>query len=252
MARFIGAVLVALLVSGLGSPTRADDDKDTKAILDKAIKALGGEEKLKAVKAASWKAKGKISFGGNDNEFSSQTTIQGLDQFRQEFEGEFGGNKVKGITVLNGDKGWRMFGDNKMALDDNGIANQKQAAYLQAVALTVVPLKGKGFKIKAAAEAKVGGNPAVGLKITGPDGKEFTLYFDKKSGLPVKQVAKVAGFMGEEVDQETIYDKYKDFGGIKKATKIETKRDGEKFMETEITEFKILKKVDAKTFAEPK
>ena len=45
MKRFLGAVLVASLVSGSSGSIRADD-KDTKAILDKAIKALGGEEKL--------------------------------------------------------------------------------------------------------------------------------------------------------------------------------------------------------------
>jgi hypothetical protein len=252
MARFIGAVLAGVLVSGLGSAARAADDKDTKAILDKAIKALGGEEKLKTLKAATWKAKGKINFGGNESDFASQTTVQGLDHFRQEFEGEFMGNKVKGVTVLKGDKGWRKFGGNTMALDEAGIANQKRAAYLQMIAITPLPLKGKGFKIKVGKEEKVGGKPAVSLIITGPDGKDCTLYFDKESGLPVKQVAKVAGFMGEEVDQETTYGKYKDFGGIKKATKIESKRDGEKFLNSEVTEFKVLKKVDAKTFTEPK
>jgi DNA invertase Pin-like site-specific DNA recombinase len=52
--------------------------------------------------------------------------------------------------------------------------------------------------------------------------------------------------------QETTFANYKEFGGIKKATKIENKRDGEKFLEQEITEFKVLDKVDPKTFDEPK
>ena len=37
------------------------------------------------------------------------------------------------------------------------------------------------------------GKPAAALKVTGPDGKDFTLYFDKESGLPVRMVAKVIG-----------------------------------------------------------
>jgi hypothetical protein len=61
----------------------------------------------------------------------------------------------------------------------------------------------------------------------------------------------VIGFTGEEFTQETIYDGYKDFEGIKKATKIESKRDGEKFINYEITEFKALKSVDAGAFKEP-
>jgi len=124
--------------------------------------------------------------------------------------------------------------------------------YLQVIPTTLVSLKGKGFKVQTAGEEKVGGKPAVGIKVTGPEGKDFTLYFDKESGLPVKQVAKVLDFMGNEFTQETTYGDYKEFQGIKKATKIANKRNGTTFLEAKITEFKVLDKVDAKTFAEPK
>src|SRR5205809_7563527 len=134
MRQFLGAVLVAVLGAGLGTPVRAEDDKGAKAILDKAIKALGGEEKLSKVKAMTWKGKGKINFGGSENEFTSQTTVQGLDHFRSEFEGEFMGNKLKGVTVIAGDKGWRKIGDMEMELDKDGLATEKRTVYL-----TVIP-----------------------------------------------------------------------------------------------------------------
>jgi hypothetical protein len=251
MARFLGAVVAAVLAAGLGGPARAADDKDAKAILDKGIKALGGEAKLKTLKAATWKVKGKITFGNNSSDFTSQSTVQGLDHFRSEFEGKFMGNKVKGVTVLAGDKGWRAFGGNTMEMDEDALANEKRNVYLQVVPMNLLPLKGKGFKIAAGKEEKVEGKTAVSLKVTAPDKKDFTIFFDKESGLPVKLVAKVAGFMGNEATQETTFANYKDFGGIKKATKVVVKRDGRKFMETEVTEFKPLKKVDAKTFTEP-
>jgi hypothetical protein len=245
-------MLAAAIVAGLGTLARAADDKDAKALLDKGIKALGGEEKLSTLKAATWKSKGTISFGGNDNPFTSATIVQGLDHLRNEFEGEFGGNKVMGITVVAGDKGWRKFGDMKMELDKDGLANEKRSIYLSVIPMTLLPLKDKAFKIEAAGEDKVGGKPALGIKVTPADGKVFTLYFDEENGLPVKQVAKVIGFMGQEYTQETTFADYKDFQGIKKATRIENKRDMEKFLEQQITEFKALDKVDPKTFAEPK
>ncbi|MGA2699583.1 MAG: hypothetical protein ABSH35_00605 [Isosphaeraceae bacterium] len=37
---------------------------------------------------------------------------------------------------------------------------------------------------------------------------------------------------------------YKDFGGIRKATKLQLKRDGKKFQDMEVTEFKVLDKLD--------
>src|SRR5262245_20222790 len=220
MKWFLGAVLASMFVLGLGGWTTAADDKDVKAILDKAIKALGGEEKLSKVKAASWKTKGTISFGGSDNEFTGTSTVQGLDHLRSTFEGEFGGMKIEGVTVLAKDKAWRKFGDNQMELDGDALANEKRTVYLQVVPMTIVPLKGDGFKVQAADEKKIGDKQTVGLKIMGPDKKDFTLYIDKESGLPVQSVAKVLGFMGEEFTQETTFSDYKEFDGIKKATTI--------------------------------
>jgi hypothetical protein len=251
MVRFIGAVCVAAVVIGLTSSTRAGGDKDANAILAKAIKALGGEEKLSKIKAYTVKGKGTISIGGDDNPFTSQATVQGLDHIRSEFEGEFGGMKVKGITVLAGDKGWRKFGDMDLDMDKEAVAGELRNVYLQVVPGLLVPLKGKGFEIQTAGEDKVAGKPAVGLKVTGPDGKDFKLYFDKESGLPVKMVAKVLGFMGEEFTQENTYSDYKDFDGTRRATKIVSKRDGEPFLSQEITGFRVLDKVEPKTFTQP-
>ena len=123
----------------------------------------------------------------------AQSTVQGLDHYRSEFEGEFDGNTVKGVTVLNGEKGWRNFGDTH-GMDEDGVANEKRTIYLAVVPATLVPLKGKEFKIEPAGEEKVGDKPAVAIKVTGPDGKDFKLFFDKESGLPVRLEAKVVGF----------------------------------------------------------
>jgi hypothetical protein len=251
MRRKLNAALAAILMSGLCGLVWADD-VDPKAIVDKGIKALGGEEKLGKSGSYIVKAKGTITFNGNDNEIKTQATVQGLDHYRAEFEGEFNGDPIKGVTIVNGDKGWRKFGDNLMELEGDGIANEKRTVYLSVLPATLVPLKGKDFKLEPAGEEKVDDKPAVAIKVTGPDGKDFKLYFDKESGLPVKLVAKVIGFGGDEFTQETTYANYKDFDGAKKATKLSSKRDGEKFVEQEVTDFKVIDNVPADTFAEPK
>jgi hypothetical protein len=211
------ATVAALFVGGAAGISRADD-QDVKAIVDKGIKALGGEEKLGKVGSYTTKTKGKFFFDGNESAFTSQVTHQGLDNFRSEFDGVFNGNPVKGVTVLKGDKGWRKFGDNDMDLDESGVANEKRTIYLNVIPVTLLPLKGKGYKVEAAGEEKVGDKPAVAIKVTPPDGKDFKLYFDKESGLPVKSVAKVVGFDGQEFTMDTTYTDYKEFDGIKKAT----------------------------------
>jgi hypothetical protein len=250
MKRFLGAALLAVIAVAPVNPARADE-QEAKAVLDRAIKAAGGEEVLGKARVITWKTKGTITFGGNDNEFTGQTTAQGLDRFRSEFEGDFNGNMVKGVTVIDGDKGWRKFGDDTMELGDDEVAREKRSLYLQIVPVLLVPLKGNGFKVESAAEEKVGDKPATVLKVTGPDGKDFTISFDKASGLPVKSVATVTGFQGEDFTQESTFADYKDFGGIKKATKLESKRDGERFVEAVVEEFKVLEKAEPETFTEP-
>jgi hypothetical protein len=251
MKKLLFSMLVTAFAFAPGQSSRAADDP--KAVVDKGIKALGGEEKLSKVKAYSWKSKGKVKFGDNEGEFTAEGTAQGLDHLRTKVSGDFMGNKFEVTAVLAGDKGWR---SNFMTgtvdeLDEDALANEKRTLYLQVIPAMLLPLKDKNFKLEATNEDKVGDKPAVGVKVTVPDGKDFTIFFDKESGLPVKVVAIVLDFMGNEFTQETILDGYKDFDGIKKATKTEAKRDGEKFLDSEITEFKILDKVDPKTFAKP-
>jgi hypothetical protein len=248
MTRQLIAALVLVLVAVRGTLTCA---QDAKSVLDKALKAMGGEKKLAEIKSVNWKGKGTITFNGEDNSFTSETTLAGLDHMRSSFEANIMGNEIKATTVVAGEKGWRVFGDMKMELGKEDLINEKRQMYLQLIPAALLPLRQKEFKVELAGTEKVGDKPANVLKVSGPDKKDFTLYFDQETGLPVKQVAKVIGFTGEEFTQETTYDGYKDFEGIKKATKIENKRDGEKFINYEITDFKALKSVDAGAFKEP-
>jgi outer membrane lipoprotein-sorting protein len=247
MTRLLGAALTTAFVFAISGAARADD-ADAKPIIDKAIKALGGEEKLNKVESFSWKSKGTINFNGNENETNGLFTAKGLTHYRRESSND----QFHIVVVLAGDKGWRKFGDDPMELDESGMANEKRNLYLQVIPITLVAVKGNGFKCAVAGEEKVADKPAAGVKITAPDGKDFTLYFDKESGLPVKMVATVAGFQGQDYTQETLFSDYKDFGGIKKATKTVVKRDGETFITQELTEFKVLDKVEPDTFTEPK
>ncbi len=246
MRRFFGVVLATGLVLSVRGGLRAADP-DGKAVIDKAIAAAGGESKLSALesKTIETKSKGKLSFGGAEGDFTTRTVTQGFNRFRQEFDGDIGGNQIKGVTVVDGDKGWRNFAGQSGKLEDDALAGQKRATYLSLAPAMLVPLKGKDFKIESAKDDKVDNKPAVVLKIDGPDKKSFQLWFDKDSGLPVKLVATVAGLQGDEFTQETTYAKYKDFDGVKRATKIDTKRNGEKFIDIEITDVKPLDKVES-------
>jgi hypothetical protein len=248
-----GIVAAAIVVAGVAGAARAEGGKGASAVLDKAIKALGGEEKLKAARMHSQKLTGTITINGEDNKFSILTTTDGHGKYRSDVDGEFMGNKIEIVTVLNGDKGWRKFADMKMELDKEGLANERRNVFLGAVGGSLLALKHKEFKVEDAADEMVDGHAAAVIKVTEPGGKDFKLYFSKDSGLPLKLVAsKVVGFMGDDATQEWHYSKYKEIAGIKKAAHIDVKRSGEKLMTMDLADFEVLKDVDAKKFDEPK
>jgi outer membrane lipoprotein-sorting protein len=227
--------------------------QDATEVIDKAIKAHGGEAALSKLKIYSWSAKGTISFGGAETSMTATQVSEGLDKVRSTFKSEFGGTPVEAVTVLAGDKGWFHFGDQRGALEGPQLEYTKRQAYLNAVTVTLLPLKSKDFKTTLGGEEKVGDKDAVVVKGTGPDGKEFVLHFDKESGLLLKlTVPGVADFGGGEFTHSITFSDYKEIAGIKKAMKSDATRDGQKFASQELTEFKVLDKVEEGTFDEPK
>ena len=251
MQRFHVALLVSVVVSGSGHMVSADE-KGARAILDKAIKALGGEDKLTKIEAVAWKCKGKMIIGDNqEHEFTSQTIAQGFDRFRSELKVDgVVGRQLRMRSVLNRDKVWLSVGG--MALHpDHALAGMKRSAYLALIPVTVVPLKGPGFKVQAAGEEQVEGEPALVIKVTCPDGSDMAISFNKNSGRPVKAAGKVFALDGRDVVQETTYGAYRNLGGIHVATRLEVKIDGKPYRRQELTEFKILDKVEPSTFSTP-
>jgi hypothetical protein len=251
MKRFVVAALSIAAVSLLPVSSRAENPP-AGPLLDKAIKAVGGEERLGKIQVISAKSNAKITIEGNENEMKLAILLNGLEDYRAEFDGDFNGNSFKGVEVVSGGKGWRKFGEMAMEIEPDALKNEKRIIYLAAVHMNPLLLKGKSFKVEPTDGASVEGKPADALKITGPDGKESTLYLDKESGLPVRAVARVIGWMGEEYTQESTFGDYKEFDGVKFPTKLTIKRDGEEFVKEQVNEVKFLEKAAEGAFAEPK
>lgn len=247
--RVTTALVLGLLAAGAA---RADDKADLKALLDRGIKALGGEEKLSKHKAATWKATGKVYFQGNAIDFKGDFAFQAPDKIASRVDLDFNGMQFQLVRVINGDKGWSKRPDGEVAeLEGDALTREKGGLYEQLI-LMLLPLKGDQFKLEAAGEEKVNDKPAQGIKVTPKSGKEVKIYIDRETHLPVKIISKVRPPMSDdEVDQETVYSDFKEFNGIKRATKIVATRSGEKALELTISDYKPAEKVDAKLFEKP-
>src|SRR5437879_5745793 len=97
-------LMLTLVTLGLAvGPAAADD---AKAVIEKAIKAHGGEEKLTKFKATKVKAKGTLQLMGVDIEFTAEASAMFPDRYREEIKMDIMGNMLSIVQVFDGKKGW--------------------------------------------------------------------------------------------------------------------------------------------------
>jgi hypothetical protein len=239
--------LLVTVFSGVFSGAARAQDVAARAILDKAIKAIGGEERLNKISSFSWTSTSVAKTGGKPIEMSAVFTFDGLTRVRREFRI----GAVPRLTILDRDKGWYAFRREYSQMDGDAVAKEKRNIYLQVVPSLLVPLKRDGFKYVATGQEEVDGKPASVLNVTGPDGKEFLLYFDKESSLPVREVARSISDDGKQHVETATFRRYQAFGGIKQATAIEVRRGPQDVTFIEITDFRVLDRVNSELFARP-
>jgi hypothetical protein len=249
--RWIVSAVVALALL-TGRQARADEQADVKALLAKAVKALGGADKLSKDKAFTAKFKGKFYMGENGIDYTMELFVQFPAQAKSVISFEANGMAFTVINVLNKDKGWMKIGNDTTALDKDRLAEEKEKMYARSLE-GLVMLKDKAYTLATVGEVKVGTHDAVGIKISSKGHRDVNLFFDKKTGLLVKSetMVKKEG-TDTEVSQEVIYEDYKDFDGVKRPTKLQIKQDGKKYVDVdETTEIKVEDKLDDSTFDKP-
>jgi hypothetical protein len=250
MRSLVCGSFVACVALAAGAPARADDQARAREILDQAIQATGGQDRLGKNKAVTWKGRGKVQFGGQAFEFTGEWWVQPPRQMKNQLEIDANGTTISLVTVVNGDKGWTSMMGNTTEMEADRLAEGKEELYAGTLG-TLVPLRDKVYKLTPLGEKKVGDRPAVGLKVEHEGHKPVEMYFDKDKHLLLATKRRVKDMAGQEVDQETLYADHKDFGGIRRARKLTIKRDGTTFVELEITEFKAEPKLDDSVFGKP-
>jgi hypothetical protein len=223
---------------------RADDAADARAIVAKAIKALGGEEKLAKFNAQTFKETGTYYGMGDGLPYTGNYSVQWPHQFRMEIVGVF-------TIVLNGDKGWMQMNGETREMTADEIKVQQDEHFAGWI-MQLTPLKDKQFKLSTVGESKINDRTAVGVRVSVEKRKDVNLYFDKESGLLVKGAHRAfSQEQGKEVNQEIFFNEYKEIEGAKIATKYLVKRDGEKFVEAEAHDIKACEKLDDSVFGKP-
>jgi hypothetical protein len=254
MRQVLFPVLAVAIVLGLLSVTHAAD-ADVKAILDKAIKAHGGEEALTKYKASQSKNKGKMTLPGlGETEFTQEVSSMIPDKLKETVELEIGGQKVAITTVVNGDKIYIKANGQEVPINDNIKKALDDARFMMKAARLVSLLKDKDVELSASGEDKVEGKATLRVLVKAKGQKDVSLFFDKDTGLLAKIERRTTdGGTGNEITEERIILEYSKPGkeGLAVPKKVLVKHDGDKFLEAEVLESKPLEQLDDSEFGKP-
>jgi hypothetical protein len=250
--KFAGLVLLAALVP---SGRLAAQQEAARAIIERAIEAHGGEERLARNRATRLRYRGTLFLPMDaTRSFIAETTVQLPNQFKTVIEiATPDMKKHTGVHIVNGDK---------MALYEDGIPRELDAARTQEIrakmqldrAVRLVPLlRDRNYQFELLDEVKVNDRPAVGIRVApmGKGGVELRLYFDKVHGLLVKTEHVVTDGAGKQLREEQYFGDFKDDAGYKRPFKFTVHRGGKKIMEAEVIDVKSYEHLDDSEFRKP-
>lgn len=187
-------------------------------ILSKNAEAKGGLDKLRALK--SIKFTGKMTLGGG-MEAPINMSKKRPEMMRMDFT-------IQGMTgtqAYDGSTGWMLmpFMGKKDAepMSADALKEVKDMADFDG---PFIDYAKKGYKVELLGKADVEGTPAYKVKVD-RDGQETVVYIDAESFLEIKAEAK-RKVQGQEVEGETIYGNYQEFGGLLFPMSIEMKAKG--------------------------
>jgi hypothetical protein len=242
--RRIPAVVLTLTV--LAAPAAANE-KEAKAILERAIKAHGGAAALEKASQCKRTDTGTQAVLARDLPFVSKVTRSLPERVRLEIELD---KRVSSTLVLDGNRGWQAeAGGPSAPLPAQRVRELREEVYVSWLA-TLAPIAKPGFTLSTIDKVKIDGEPAVGIRVVRRGYADARLYFLERNGLLAKIERRVSE-AGREVEKEYVYSGYKEFDGATLPTKETVKVNREKFTEFTISNYSFPDKLGAGTFARP-
>jgi hypothetical protein len=246
-----GGLGVLLLASTAGLLRAGDNKAEIKQVLDKAIKAAGGQAKVARLRAVTFKGKADLTIGDEQINLNHEVSARGWDKYRVQLEVQSNGRNVTILLVMNGDKAWATEAGKVKEAKAKEIGFVRDFFYaLRLPQMLPAVQKDKAFRASHLGEVKVGERGAVGLAFTRKGRPDVSVFFDKKNGLPVKSVVRLKTPNNQEKEVELLFTDYKEFDGLKHCSKITVRVDGQDYP-TELTELQTPEQLDADLFARP-
>lgn len=253
LSRWIASCLVlfAALIPCRLVTSSSSAAENVREILEKAIKAHGGEAKLAKLKNMTSKAKGTIHIGFSVP-FSQDTAWQCPDRLKITAKLNIP-KPTAFVEAIAGDECWSVRDGKTVPLSAIKCDELRTQAYVRRLLLLVPLLQENAYKVSALEEIRIDNRPAAGVAVSCTGERDVKLYFDAETGRLAKTERRVQDEFGKkESVQEEFFTEYRDFDGVPTATKQVWLRDGKKAVEMTLTDVRYPDRLDATVFADPR
>jgi hypothetical protein len=208
--RRLSSVLSVILLHGAINPAEAADEP--RALIERALQAVGGAEAVKQRVAVRSKMRGKIYTGQPDQGVPIEGEMfESGSRSKMAFRLDVGGVSMKATVVMDGDKSWRDLNGHIEIPSKEEIESLRASRHQDRVTGLTALLSDKGFTLASLEDTQVDGRPARGVKVSYKGQPDTHLYFDKESGFLVKYAyrAKKTGDIQEAL-HETVLSDYRE------------------------------------------
>jgi hypothetical protein len=248
------AFLLAPCVLGLfGVFAQADADDESRAIIQKAIQAHGGKDKLSQTKAEIVSTRGTMQIPKIGSlPLTGESYAQLPGQFKAVVRTEFQGQAIVLVQMLDGERASVSVNGIGQPVPPRLLDELKEARFAENAQTLTPLLEGKAYRVTALKEENIKGRPAVGILVQAPGHKDYRMYFDKARGLLVKTERRALNHAMQDVLQESFWDDFKETAGITRPRRFLVTHDGQVQMQGEITEVRYADTLLADTFAGPR
>lgn len=221
-------------------------------IVARAAEAHGGAARLARDRAERVRMQGKIIFNGNLVPFTANSTLQLPGRFKNVLQMGEGADKSHTLVqLINGDKLVVTVDGQPLQLPPPALAEIRMTLDVQRACRLVPLLNDRSYELAPAGEEKVNNRSADGVKVSAKGHKDLRLWFDRQTGLLLKTEHALEDGGGKEVLQEEFYGEFKEFGGVRRWTRVVVFRGGKKVLEAEVLDVRYPDRVDDAEFARP-
>jgi hypothetical protein len=205
------AAVLYVILAGSAAGVRAQELPDAKDVIARYQEAVGGAAVLQ--RHTSMHARGKFampalgitgeleSFAARPNRSAMRVEVPGFGEIRAGYTGAVGWsmNPAEGPRLMQG-------GEAQQMADESHFESSLRLPELITSAATVE-------------HTKLGGRDCIKVQLTWKSGRETFDCYSEETGLLVGTMAKQESAMGT-VDAVTLYDDYREFEGVRMATRI--------------------------------